>query len=47
MSSLIVQGLPVDEVRLAWLREWTVAHGHWSRKRLARELCVAWDWRND
>ena len=29
-----------------WLRGWIGAHEDWSRKRLARELCVLWDWRN-
>src|SRR5271166_4483369 len=31
---------------LEWLRGWIGAHRDWSRKRLARELCVLWDWRN-
>ena len=31
---------------IEWLRGWIGAHRDWSRKRLARELCVLWDWRN-
>jgi hypothetical protein len=31
---------------LAWLREWIELHPEWSRKRLSRELCHHWDWRN-
>jgi hypothetical protein len=30
-----------------WLRGWIGANPAWSRKRIARELCVAWDWRDD
>ena len=37
----------VDSVRLEWLRGWVEENRAWSRKRLARELCVLWDWRNE
>ena len=37
----------VDAERLEWLRGWMEQNPDWSRKRLARELCVCWDWRND
>ncbi|MCX6930755.1 MAG: DUF4338 domain-containing protein [Verrucomicrobia bacterium] len=32
---------------MKWLRDWIETHGEWSRKRLARELCLEWDWRNE
>jgi hypothetical protein len=28
------------------LAQWIEAHQHWSRKRLARELCARWCWRD-
>lgn len=31
---------------LLWLRDWIQAHPQWSRKRLARELCQHWQWRD-
>jgi hypothetical protein len=37
----------VDAEQLQWLREWIAAHPGWSRKRLARELCAPWQWRNE
>ena len=47
MSIFVVQGMRVDGDRLEWLRGWLEQNPDWSRKRLARELCVCWDWRND
>jgi hypothetical protein len=44
---LSCQGRAVDDVQLRWLRGWIGEHGHWSRKRLARELCERWQWRNE
>lgn len=40
------QGREVDEAQLQWLQAWIAEHGSWSRKRLARELCLLWQWRN-
>jgi hypothetical protein len=37
----------VDAAQLQWLQTWIAAHPQWSRKRLARELCVCWQWRNE
>jgi len=42
----LVQGRVVGSADVRWLREWVKAHSDWSRKRLARELCVAWQWRD-
>lgn len=48
MSELFrCQGRAVDGAQLQWLRTWIGAHPDWSRKRLARELCVCWQWRNE
>ena len=43
----MVQGLRVDADRLDWLRGWIEQNPSWSGKRLACELCVCWDWRNE
>lgn len=40
------QGRVLSDDQLNWLRGWVSEHGSWSRKRLARELCQQWDWRN-
>jgi hypothetical protein len=41
-----IQGRWVRPEDIAWLREWMAAHAQWSRKKLARELCAEWDWRD-
>ena len=47
MSELLCcQGRTVRAEQLSWLRDWIASHREWSRKRLARELCVLWDWRD-
>ncbi len=47
MSELLCcQGRTVSAEQLSWLRDWIASHREWSRKRLARELCVLWDWRD-
>lgn len=43
-NSFICQGRIVDEDSLIWLRSWIDAHPHWSRFRLAKELCALWNW---
>ncbi len=42
----IVQGRRVRPEDLTWLREWMGRHPQGSRKRLARELCERWQWRD-
>ena len=42
----VIQGRRVHARDLAWLPQWIGAHPQWSRKRLARELCAQWDWRD-
>ena len=37
----------VDSASLEWLQCWIEQNRDWSRKRLARELCIQWDWRNE
>jgi len=41
-----VQGREVDEEQVAWLQRWIAGHSHWSRRRLAGELCALWAWRD-
>jgi len=43
----VCQGRHVSGEELLWLRQWLADHPQWSRKRLARELCQQWDWRNE
>jgi hypothetical protein len=45
-SELVCQGRRVSREQLLWLGPWIGEHPHWSRKRLSRELCREWDWRN-
>jgi len=33
----------VDEEKVRCLSGWIAEHFHWSRRRLAGELCVLWD----
>jgi hypothetical protein len=47
MSSLVVQGRAVTAADLEWLCSWINSNFDWSRKRIARELCVHWDWRDE
>ncbi len=32
---------------IEWLGGWIEEHPEWSRKRIARELCLQWNWRDD
>jgi hypothetical protein len=34
----------VQAEEILWLRAWMGLHPEWSRKRLARELCLQWQW---
>ena len=43
---IVVQGREVDEEDVRWLRGWIGEHAHWSRRKLAGELCALWDWRD-
>jgi hypothetical protein len=43
---IVVQGREVDEEKARWLSGWIEEHAHWSRRKLAGELCVLWDWRD-
>ncbi|MEO0016773.1 MAG: hypothetical protein RLZZ522_56, partial [Verrucomicrobiota bacterium] len=36
----------MDEEIVRWLSGWIADHAHWSRRKLAGELCVLWDWRD-
>ena len=46
-STQRLQGRWIGTEEIAWLRSWIDAHADWSRKRLARELCSAWQWRDE
>jgi hypothetical protein len=39
-----IQGCLVPAKEILWLRRWVDFHPHWSRKQLARELCLQWQW---
>jgi len=43
---MVIQGREVDEEKVRWLSGWIAEHAHWSRRKLAGELCVLWDWRD-
>jgi len=45
-SEVLCQGRRLDGDQIAWLRGWIALHPDWSRKRLSRELCHQWEWRN-
>lgn len=42
----LLQGRWLKSADIEWLRGWIEIHPQWSRKRLARELCQEWGWRN-
>lgn len=42
-----IQGRWIGTGEIAWLRGWIEARPEWSRKRLARELCTVWEWRDE
>jgi len=42
---LVCQGREVRATELLCLQEWIADRPSWSRKRLARELCLKWEWR--
>ena len=44
--AIFCQGRHLSAEDLIWLRQWIGDHPQWSRKRLSRELCQQWDWRN-
>ena len=46
VSTLHLQGRVVSDQDLFWLRHVREVHPDWSRKRLARESCQHWDWRD-
>ena len=43
---MVVQGRRLGGEELGWLARWVEGHPDWSRKRLARELCERWGWRD-
>src|SRR5271157_4684493 len=45
-SDLLVQGRRLRREEIGWLAQWVADHPQWSRKRLARELCGHWGWRD-
>jgi hypothetical protein len=45
-SAQRIQGRWVGREEIAWLRNWVDEHPQWSRKRIARELCALWQWRD-
>ncbi len=45
-SDVVVQGRRLGSEELRELAGWIEEHPEWSRKRLARELCERWSWRD-
>lgn len=45
-AEISCQGRQLTGEQVKWLRNWIAEHPQWSRKRLSRELCQEWDWRN-
>jgi hypothetical protein len=45
-AEVLCQGRHLSRGQLNWLRDWIAAHPQWSRRRLSRELCQEWNWRN-
>lgn len=45
-TDVVVQGRRLGQEELSWLSCWIADHPQWSRKRLARELCEHWGWRD-
>lgn len=46
-QTFILQGRQVSPDDIVWLQNWIAHHPHYSRKRLARELCHLWHWHDD
>ena len=42
-----IQGRDLAPGQIEWLGRWIEEHPEWSRKRIARELCARWDWRDE
>ena len=45
-SKKCVQGRWLGPAEILRLKQWIEGHPEWSRKRLAKELCAQWDWRD-
>jgi len=43
---LLIQGRRLVREEIHWLSQWIQEHREWSRKRLARQLCELWQWRD-
>ena len=46
LTQQCIQGRWVDYAQIRWLRDWIQTNPQWSRKRIAKELCLHWEWRN-
>lgn len=44
---LLIQGRRLTQEQINGLSQWIREHRQWSRKRLARQLCQLWQWRDD
>lgn len=42
----VLQGRKLRAEDVEWLKGWIEANPGWSRKRIARELCRQWEWRD-
>ena len=46
MNELVLQGRTLTPKDRATIEELIATHPGWSRRRLSRQLCVQWNWRN-
>jgi hypothetical protein len=46
MNELVLQGRTLTPKDRAAIEELIATHPGWSRRRLSRQLCVQWNWRN-
>jgi hypothetical protein len=42
-----MQGRRMSRQEIDWLKQWIQENWQWSRKRIARQLCELWQWRDD
>ncbi len=46
-TEMVIQGRSIETAEVDRIRRLLAEHHDWNRTRLSRELCAAWNWRND